>query len=102
VQRLLAVLLVVAFIVLCVGCGNVFVGGAIQQGTSSVNGFVSVVEITVVNGATVTFVTFLSGGTSSTVGFCGDQRPRFPMNQNVRTNFHPGASCNDIVTVVTL
>lgn len=100
--RLPAAILVVASILLCAGCGNVFVRGIIQPGSSNVNGFVSVVQITAVNGNTVTFVTFLAGGTSSTVGFCGDQRPRFPLNQNVRTNFNPGTPCNSIVTVVIL
>ncbi len=101
-QRLLAALLVVAFILLCVGCGNVFVHGVIQPGISSVNGLVSVIHITVVDGKTVTVVTFLGGGTSSIIGFCGDQRPRFPMNQDVRTDFRPGQPCNSIVAVVFL
>ena len=44
------------------------------------------------NGSTVqvTFVTFLSIGSSSTVGFCGDERDRFPIQQTVRANFTPG------------
>jgi hypothetical protein len=102
VQRLLAALLVVGLILLSAGCGNVFVRGAIQPGISTVNGFVSVIQITVVDGASVTFVTFLTNGTSSTLGFCGDQRHRFPMNQNVRTEFNPGNSCNSIITIVIL
>jgi len=102
VQRLLAALLVITFILFCLGCGDVFVGGAIQPGASSINGFVSVLQISVVNGRTVTFVTFLANGASSTLGFCGDQRRRFPMNHNVRTEFHPGNPCNDIVTIVIL
>ena len=101
-QRLLALILAAAVIPLFAGCGNVFVGGVIQPGTSSVNGFVSVVQITAVDGAMVTFVTFLASGTSSTLGFCGDQRPRFPLNQNVRTRFNPGDPCNNVVTVVVL
>lgn len=101
-QRLLAVLLVVGLVLLSAGCGNVFVRGVIQTGISTVNGFVSVVQITVVNGTSVTFVTFLSNGTSSTLGFCGDQRQRFPMNQNVRTEFNPGNTCDSIVTIVVL
>jgi len=102
VQRLLAALLVVGLVLLSAGCGNIFVRGVIQPGISTVNGFVIVVQITVVNGTSVTFVTFLSNGTSSTLGFCGDQRPRFPMNQNVRTEFNPGQTCNSIVTIVVL
>ena len=101
-QRLLAALLVVILILLCAGCGSVFVGGVIQPGISSVNGFISVVQITAVSGTTVTFVTFLGGGTSSTLGFCGDQRRHFPISQNVRTDFNPGTSCNDLVAVAIL
>jgi hypothetical protein len=48
----------------------------------------------------VTFVTFLQTGTSSTVGFCGDQRSQFPMNQFVRTDFTPGPTCATLVVVV--
>ena len=101
-QRLLAALLLVVLGLSCAGCGNVFVHGVIQPGTSTVNGFVSVLQISNVNGTIVTFVTFLSNGTSSTFGFCGDQRRRFPMNQNVRTEFNPGTPCNSIVTIVFL
>ena len=99
-QRLPAALLLVVLVLSCVGCGNVFVRGVIQPGTSTVNGFVSVLQISNVNGTTITFVTLLSNGTSSTFGFCGDQRPRFPINQNVRAEFNPGTPCNSSVTIV--
>lgn len=100
-QLLLAALLSIVLF-FCSGCGNVFVRGVIQPGPSTINGFVSVLQITVVNGATVTFVTFLAGGASSTLGFCGDQRRRFPINQNVRTEFNSGTPCNSIVTIVII
>jgi hypothetical protein len=48
----------------------------------------------------VTFVTFLNSGSSSTVGFCGDERDRFPMQQTVRASFIPGRTCDSIVTIV--
>jgi hypothetical protein len=32
----------------------------------------------------VTLVTFLQSGVSSTIGFCGDRRDQFPMQQIVR------------------
>jgi hypothetical protein len=102
VQRLLAALLVVVFVFSCIGCEDVFVGGAIRPGITTVDGFVSILQISTVNGTTVTFVTLLSNGISSTFGFCGDQRPRFPMNQNVRAEFNPGTPCNSIVTIVVL
>ena len=96
-------------LVICVtltGCGGVFfVGGAINAGTSSVSGMISVVQISAVigdNGTTVdvTFVTFQHSGTSSTIGFCGDERDRFPMQKSVRANFTPGHTCASIVTIV--
>jgi hypothetical protein len=90
-----------SFIVVIAGCGNVFVRGVIQPGVSTVNGLVSVVQLTVVEGKVqVTFVTFLGNGTSSTFGFCGDQRHRFPTDQNVRADFNPGQPCANIVTVI--
>ena len=102
-QRLFAVLLVVSFSLLCAGCGDVFVRGVINPGVSTVSGVVSIVQLTVVDGTTqVTFVTFLGNGTASTFGFCGDQRIRFPMNQNVRANFNPGQPCGTIVTIVVI
>lgn len=88
------------------GCGGVFfVGGAINPGTSSVSGMVSVVQISAVigdNGSTVqvTFVTFQQSGASSTIGFCGDERDRFPMQQSVRANFTPGHPCASILAIV--
>ena len=102
-QRLLWVLLVVGLSLFGVGCGNTFFGGAIRPGVSTVSGFVSIVQLTVVDGnVQVTFVTFLDNGISSTLAFCGDQRSRFPMNENVRTNFNPGQPCGSIVTIVVI
>jgi len=95
-----------AICMMLTACGGVFfVGGAINPGTSSVSGMVSVVQISAVigdNGSTVqvTFVTFQQSGTSSTIGFCGDERDRFPMQQSVRANFTPGHPCASVVTIV--
>ena len=50
----------------------------------------------------VTFVTFLLNGTSSTIGFCGDQRGLFPIDQNVRTDFTLGQPCDSIIVVVII
>jgi len=47
-------------------------------------------------------VTFLQNGTSSTIGFCGDQTSLFPLDQTVRANFNPGSSCATIITVVII
>jgi hypothetical protein len=67
----LSFVLATCMMVTLAGCGSVFfVGGAINPGTSSVIGTVSVVQISAVigdNGSTVqvTFVTFLNNGSSS-------------------------------------
>ena len=101
-----------SFLLLCLvltlpGCGNIFIRGALPAGSSTVSGSVSVVQLSAVigeNGTTVqvTFVTFLQSGASSTVGFCGDQRSQFPMQQTVRADFNPGQPCASIITIVIL
>ena len=102
----LSFLLVICIIVALTGCSGVFfVGGAFNPGTSSVTGVVSIVQISAVIGdrgttVQVTFVTFQRDGVPSTIGFCGDQRDRFPMQQAVRANFTPGQTCASIVTIV--
>ncbi len=102
----LSFLLVICMIVTLTGCGDVFfVGGALNPGASSITGLVSVVQLSAVIGdggttVQVTFVTFQRDGFSSTIGFCGDDRDRFPMQQVVRTNFTPGRTCASIVTIV--
>ncbi|MGA9812671.1 MAG: hypothetical protein WBQ64_07845 [Terriglobales bacterium] len=102
----LSLLLAICMMVTLTGCGNVFfVGGALNPGTSSISGVVSVVQVSAVIGDSgttvqVTFVTFQRDGISSTIGFCGDERDRFPMQQIVRANFTPGQNCASIVTIV--
>jgi hypothetical protein len=106
-KRLFSVLLATCFIPLCTGCGNVFLSASSQPSFSTATGLVSVVQLSTVIGrdgttVQVTFVTFLQEGTSSTVGFCGDQGNRFPMNLAVRTDFIPGQSCSSILVVVII
>ena len=86
-------------------CGNIFVTGTVNGGSSSVSGLVSVVQLSAVIGdggstVQVTFVTFQQDGSSSTIGFCGDERSRFPIQQSVRTSFNRGQTCASIVTIV--
>jgi len=81
------------------------VRGALPGNVSSISGTVSIVQLSLVIGndgttVQVTFVTFLQQGTSSTLGFCGDQRGQFPMQQTVRADFNPGQTCDSIVTIV--
>jgi hypothetical protein len=104
VKRFLSAVLAVSFVVVSTGCGNVFIRGAINTG-SSTTGSVSFVQLgNVLNGTggtvQVTFVTFLQNGTSSTIGFCDDQTALFPLDQTVRVNFNPGRPCATILIVV--
>ena len=71
-KPLLFVLFVVCLITLCAGCGNVFLSASSQPNFSTTSGVVSIVQLSTVIGANgttveVTFVTFLQGGTRSTV-----------------------------------
>ena len=104
-KRLLCISLLACLVTTLTGCGNIFFRGALPGVSSSVSGAVSVVQLSAVigeNGTTVqiTLVTFLQGGTSSTIGFCGDRRSQFPMQQTVRAEFNPGQTCASIVSVV--
>jgi hypothetical protein len=106
-KRLLSFLLLVCVIATLTGCGNIFVRGAPPGNVSSISGTVSIVQLSFVignNGTTVqvTFVTFLQEGTSSTIGFCGDQSSQFPMQQTVRADFNPGQTCASILTIVII
>jgi hypothetical protein len=102
----------VFFLLLCLvlslpGCGNIFIRGSLPAGSSTVSGLISVVQLSAVvgeNGTTVqvTFVTFVQFGASSTVGFCGDQRSQFPIQQTVHTDFNPGTQCASIVEIVII
>ena len=101
--RLLSLIFAGSFLLSSIGCGNVFVRGAIQTG-STIQGSVSVVQIgSILNGTggtvQVTFVTFLANGTFSTIGFCSDQTSLFPMNQTVLVNFNPGQPCATVIVV---
>ena len=102
-KRLLSLLLVLSLFLLSTGCGNVFVRGAIETG-STIQGSVTGVQLgNTLNGmeiVQVTFVTLLQNGTSSVIGFCGDQSVLFPLEQTVRINFNPGHPCATIMVVV--
>jgi archaellum component FlaF (FlaF/FlaG flagellin family) len=105
VKRLLSPVLLLSLFLPSAGCGNVFVRGAIETG-STVQGSVSVVQLrNTLNGmetVQVTFVTLLQNGTSSTIGFCGDQSVLFPLDQTVRVNFNPGQLCATVIVVVVV
>ena len=105
-KRLLSAVLIGLLLMVSTGCGNVFIRGAINPG-STMTGAVTFVQLgNVLNGSggtvQVTFVTFLQSGFSSTFGFCDDQRSRFPVDQTVRVNFNPGQPCATILVVVII
>lgn len=100
VKQFLSPVLVVSLLLFCAGCGKVFVRGAIESG-STIQGLVASVQLGSVRYGTVqvTFVTFLQSGTSTTVGFCGDQTSLFPMDQTVTVDFNPGPPCATVIVV---
>jgi hypothetical protein len=101
VRRLLLPLLCLSLLLLSIGCGDVFLHGAIETG-STIQGAVSVVQLETDGSIQVTFVTLLQDGISSTMGFCGDQSALFPVDQTVRVNFNPGQSCATVIVVVII
>jgi hypothetical protein len=105
-KRLLAAFLSTVPLLVCAGCGSVFVSarwnGGITQNTSGLVVFVDFNNVSD-NGtfAFVTWVTLQKNGTSNIIPFCGDQRSQFPVNRFVNTSFTPGQTCNQIVNVAT-
>ena len=103
-KRLLLISVVLGLAVFATSCGNVFVRGAIQTG-SSITGSISIVQLSSVmdgsgSSVQVTFVTFLENGSASSMKFCGNQAGLFPLNQTVQARFNPGNTCASIITVV--
>jgi len=103
VKLLLSPLLFLSLLLLSTGCGNVFVRGAIETG-SSIQGSVRIVQLgntlTGMETVQVTFVTLLQNGAFSILSFCGDQSAFFPLDQTVRVNFNPGQPCATVIAVV--
>jgi hypothetical protein len=102
-KRLLPLTLVGSLLLSVIGCGAVFIGGAIQPATT-IQGSVTNLQLgNMVNEAggsvLVTFVTFFQSGTSSTLAFCNNQTNRLPLNQTVNVNFTPGQPCATIIVV---
>jgi len=98
-----------ALCLLLTGCGQIFVGFVSNPGNpGSVSGTVIIVQIESTKdlsgvSITVTAVTLSNNtGISSTFNFCGDQRSRFPINQQVRVDFISGSSCSTLNGVVFL
>jgi hypothetical protein len=102
VVRLLTVFLLAVLLLPPTGCtGAFFVGGAINPSTQTVSGLVTVVHVSITSdGSSITIVTFVSGGTSTSVNFCGNQLSQFPMDQFVKASFNPGTPCANLIVIV--
>jgi hypothetical protein len=99
VKRLLSPALILALLLLSIGCGDVFIRGAIETG-STIRGAVSIVRLDTDGTIQVTFVTLAQNGISSTIVFCGDQSALFPLDQTVLVRFNPGQPCATVIAVV--
>jgi uncharacterized protein YceK len=97
-----------ALCLLLTGCGQIFVGFVSNPGNpTSVSGIVITVQIESTNDLSVELLTTAvtlnnNAGVTSTFSFCGDQRSRFPINQQVRVDFTSGVSCSTLNGVVFL
>jgi hypothetical protein len=93
-------LVVFALLLTTVSCGDIFVRGAINPGTQSVNGVVSIVQFSVDSGGvSITIITLTGSGMNHTLNLCGDQRDLFPVDRDVRVNFKPGTPCASVLSV---
>lgn len=92
---------------LLASCGGVYFFGFVSNpgGTTTVSGVVIAVSGGFVSDPTglvspVTTVTLTNGTGATTLNFCGDQKSLFPMTQDVRAEYTPGALCNTLVNVM--
>ena len=103
-MRTLGLAFLLLSVLLISGCGNVFFRGAINTNTQTANGFVSVVQLTIVidnNVSTqVTIVTLQDTFGASNFTFCGDQTSQFPLNNQVQATFTAGQPCSNLLNVV--
>jgi len=105
-MRLLLVPILMASLLLA-GCSQFFVGFVSNPGGSAVGitGMITTVAIGFVDNSqgaqvSVTAVSFgNTGGTTTTINFCGDKRSQFPVNQVVRADFKAGIYCSTLIAV---
>jgi len=98
VKLLLSPLLVLSLLLLSTCCGNVFVRGAIETG-STIQGSVSIVQLgNTLNGmetVQVTFVTWLQNSISSTIGFLRRSNHPVPAEPNRARQFQSWTTLRD-------
>src|SRR5690348_2713825 len=107
-MRSLQSLLLICAICLTACNGVVFFSAGFHPTNTlvTVSGFVSVVQITTIVGASgtttlVTVVTFLQTGTASTINFCGNIGSQFVLNTFTTVDFTQGQPCATIVAIST-
>lgn len=90
------------------GCSGLVVQSNLTPTSSltSFNGLVSIVQLSSVayNGIfiSVTVVTFLQSGTSTTLIFCGNLVNQFPSDTSVTVSFNPGSPFSTVQFVVVV
>ncbi len=93
--------LVFVVLTLSASCGDIFVQAALNSGTETAAGVVSIVQFSATSGGTsITVVTLMQSGAANTLTFCGDQRTRFPGDQAVHVTFTPGSSCGGVIVIM--
>ena len=97
----LVLLALIACLLNCVACGDIFVRGAINSGVQSSSGTVSIVQLNASSsgGVTITIITLMENNGATTLHFCGDQRPLFPLSQQIQVSFRPGTPCANVLAV---
>lgn len=98
----LLVLAVLVCLASNISCGDIFVRGAINAGSQSTSGLVSIVQFSAgsTSGVSITIITLTANGMASTHSFCGDQRTLFPVDSQVRVSFTTGNPCDRVISVV--
>ncbi|HET6178676.1 MAG TPA: hypothetical protein VFE61_17240 [Candidatus Sulfotelmatobacter sp.] len=87
-------------------CGGYYFVGFVSNpgGTTSITGMVIAVSSGFMadpSGVTQnTAVTFMNGGSETTIKFCGDQQHLFPIDATVRADYTAGVMCSVLVRVV--
>ena len=106
-RRLLAAQLLLSVLVLA-GCGGLAISFVSNQlPPVTVTGTVITVSLTFGTDqfgtpVTITAVTLVNAGVSTTANLCGDQVSQFPIHSVLRVNFTTGSPCSILMSVTVL
>lgn len=106
-RRLQAAQLLLSVLVLA-GCGGLTISFVSNQlPPVSVTGTVVSVSLTFGSDrfgtpVTITAITLVNAGVSTTVNLCGDQASQFPIHSILRVNFTTGTPCSILMSVTVL